>query len=401
LQDWRGVAKQLAGEEPSYPPGCKHTRRFYDINFGYLMATAVECISRQSFTTRLSALTADLGIADECFCGNMLRNYCLDTPTSRVASINSRILADLMAATTTMQRSAAAAAAAASLTSTSSSSASAPVASDQHPHTSLDSLPSIESKLSLVSEENGDAEDSTAPTSQTYKSHLYQPVQSPQEIARAAMESLAAAVDEDGGPPLDADDLSALPPYLLEPGYFNHPDMRAACIPSANAHASARALAKIYAALSNDGEVDGTRILCKGRVSKMMQAMFDSKCDNATPAPSSRGRVAYGAGLRLYDVKRKSGRVQELAAIGSSGIGGTIAFAIPGERFSIAVTVNRLNVVSAAVAAVVVIVCRTLNVPVPIEFAKLELKARARAKGHDLAAALKAISSDFSATLSS
>ncbi len=88
-----------------------------------------------------------------------------------------------------------------------------------------------------------------------------------------------------------------------------------------------------------------------------------------------RGGAAYGAGMQLYDTV-KDGRVRERSAIGCIGIGGTMAFAIPQERFAIAITVNKLNFVSAAAAAIVILVCRTLGVPMPVEFATMETNAK-------------------------
>lgn len=179
-------------------------------------------------------------------------------------------------------------------------------------------------------------------------------------------------------PDLDAKLLEHLPMYFLEPAFFNHPLMRGSCVPSANAHVSARALAKLFAVLAGDGSVGGNRVLRRGRVREMMRPHYDSHPD----APASSDRlspaahgVAYGAGLPLHDTV-KDGHVRRRSAIGCIGIGGTTAFAIPKERFAIAVTVNKLNFVSAASAAIVILVCKTLGVPIPVEFARMEMMAK-------------------------
>lgn len=51
-------------------------------------------------------------------------------------------------------------------------------------------------------------------------------------------------------------------------GYINV-QMRRACIPSANGHFSARALARFFGTLANGGSIDGIRLLSEGTVKAM------------------------------------------------------------------------------------------------------------------------------------
>ena len=58
---------------------------------------------------------------------------------------------------------------------------------------------------------------------------------------------------------------------LLDPCLFNSKTLRHSCIPAANGHFSARALAKFFAALANGGEYEGHRIVSGARVDMMRQ----------------------------------------------------------------------------------------------------------------------------------
>src|SRR5690606_6035236 len=81
------------------------------------------------------------------------------------------------------------------------------------------------------------------------------------------------AAGEGMGLPEDSDFFKAMPPEMWQ--YFNDMEMRAACVPSGNGHFTARALAKMYAALANGGEVDGVRLVSKERIAHMQRLMTD------------------------------------------------------------------------------------------------------------------------------
>lgn len=406
--DRAGIVQHLEAAEPVHPPGSSHVHKFYDLNFGWLAAELVERVSGLQFPAALSVLTDRLGISAECYCGNMPAHIVPDTPTGRVASLCNSIISDLG------MYSASAGHAAPSTSSSSSSSSSSSITSETTSDTASipgevpschrktrkrlrlkrrNSTASLQSVSSDVSVEVGDTPDAK----------VYAGVQSSVEAARFAIESLSASlVSDEIGETSELDDLNSLPEYMLEPSYFNSPILRSSCVPSANAHFSARALARLYACFANDGEVDGVRILRKGRVAEMMR---DVNAEEGAPgATGPREKVSYGGGLKLYDVERKSGRVEERGAIGCSGLGGSFGIAIPGEHnLAIAVTVNKLNIVSAASALAVYVVCKSLGAPVPSHIAKMERKAQAimkRDKNKDLFSALKgATASDFATAL--
>lgn len=326
--DRNGILGDLLRAEPVHKPGKHHEHRFYDLNFGYLAAGMIEHVTGESYINRFEHLTKKLDIADECFCGNLPPSLQADSPTNRVASLSNSILEDL-------------------------EQGAQDHAGSGEPHASGD-----DNMGKLYS--GDDTMDKAKTAFETILSHQGAP---------------AAG----GAAGIDANLLENLPMYFLEPAFFNHPFMRSACVPSANAHFSARALAKVFAVLANDGVVGGKRVLRRGRVREMMRPHFDSRADSPPSSsdrlsPAAHG-VAYGAGLPLHDTV-KDGHLRRRSAIGCIGIGGTTAFAIPRERFAIAVTVNKLNFVSAASAAIVILVCKSLGMPIPVEFARMEMMAK-------------------------
>ncbi|KAK4533933.1 hypothetical protein CCYA_CCYA20G4815 [Cyanidiococcus yangmingshanensis] len=97
--------------------------------------------------------------------------------------------------------------------------------------------------------------------------------------------------------------------WMLDPCFFNHLLVRRACIPSANGHFTARALARMY--------------------DKAMQQPWWKMATEAVPDDD----WSIGGFLRLAD-----GLI-----IGHGGIGGSFALAVPKAKLTIAITVNRLE----------------------------------------------------------
>lgn len=120
---------------------------------------------------------------------------------------------------------------------------------------------------------------------------------------------------------------------------FNRLEIRKACQPAANGHFTARALARMYAALAQDGEVDGVRIVSPGFVAKATEPVtFD--VDRVLMEP--RGKAAgYMLGGVIDDVVGTFGPRE--TAFGHSGAGGSTAFADPEVGLSIAVTLNMMQ----------------------------------------------------------
>jgi CubicO group peptidase (beta-lactamase class C family) len=121
---------------------------------------------------------------------------------------------------------------------------------------------------------------------------------------------------------------------------FNDMRIRKACIPSANGHFTARALARMYGALANGGEVDGVRLVSKERIAEI-QKIYTEEPDRVLihmPLPKGVGFMMGGeiAGASsVYGPRR--------TAFGHSGAGGSTAFADPETGLAMAVTINKMQ----------------------------------------------------------
>lgn len=116
--------------------------------------------------------------------------------------------------------------------------------------------------------------------------------------------------------------------------FVGNPVIRAACIPSANGFASARAVAKVYAALSGSG-VDGVRLLKDETVKKAVQ----SRRADFDPLPEDLGAWAhFGLGYALAGKPENPG-----AIFGHGGALGAEGLAIPELEIGMSFTKNKLN----------------------------------------------------------
>ncbi len=121
---------------------------------------------------------------------------------------------------------------------------------------------------------------------------------------------------------------------------FNDMRTRKACVPSANGHFSARALARMYGALANGGEVDEVRLVSKGRVTEMQRIMTRLPDKVIMGIPLVKG-IGFFMGGSLNGMVGAAGPRE--TAFGHPGAGGSIAFADPEVGLSIAVTLNRMQ----------------------------------------------------------
>jgi CubicO group peptidase (beta-lactamase class C family) len=131
--------------------------------------------------------------------------------------------------------------------------------------------------------------------------------------------------------------LKAMPPG--NPLNFNDPEVRKACVPSANGHFSARALARMYGALANGGEIDGVRIVSEERIRHMYRLMT-CEPDRVIMLPLRKG-IGFFLGGTIDGVAGAQGPRE--SAFGHAGAGGSVAFADPEVGLSIAVTLNKLG----------------------------------------------------------
>jgi CubicO group peptidase (beta-lactamase class C family) len=138
--------------------------------------------------------------------------------------------------------------------------------------------------------------------------------------------------------PPDHDFFKAMP-TTLDWRPFNELRVRRACIPSANGHFSARALARMYGALANGGALDGVRLVTAERV-PIMQRILTEEVDRVIMMPIPKG-VGYMFGGAWGGVTGAFG--PRRSAFGHSGAGGSTAFADPEVGLSIAVTLNKMQ----------------------------------------------------------
>ncbi|KAL8521597.1 hypothetical protein ACS0TY_011934 [Phlomoides rotata] len=199
------------------------------------------------------------------------------------------------------------------------------------------------------------------------------------------------------------------------PAFFNTLFARRSIIPSANAHCSARALARYYAALVDGGAIPaphssstqpplGTHPhIPKFSSPKTSKKRKSSNKANYTRVPSddtnlsSTTSVANGGptndeklftNSRIHDAfmgageyenltlqggqfglgfKRSCSEDGKLIGFGHSGMGGSTGYCDINNRFSIAVTLNKLNF-GGVTAKIMQLVCSELNIPLPADF---------------------------------
>lgn len=152
------------------------------------------------------------------------------------------------------------------------------------------------------------------------------PVPTPEEAAKSPMAQI----------PPDHDFFKAMPRDM---GInFNDMEVRKACIPSANGHFTARALARMYGALANGGEIDGVRIVSLERIG-LMSTIQTSDVDRVLFMPM-RKSIGFFNGGKMMGVNTVTGPRE--SAFGHSGAGGSTAFADPEAGLSIAVTINKM-----------------------------------------------------------
>ena len=134
-------------------------------------------------------------------------------------------------------------------------------------------------------------------------------------------------------PPADPGKPEAIPHWLwpLE-AWMNRPDTRRACIPASNGVASARDLARHYAALIPGG-VDGVELVPPARITLATQLQRPT---GPLPAANRVG-LGYMLGGESDDMGRRD------TAFGHGGYGGSAAFADPERHLAVGLTRNRFS----------------------------------------------------------
>ena len=122
----------------------------------------------------------------------------------------------------------------------------------------------------------------------------------------------------------------------LGPGTVNTRAWRAAEIPAANGHGTARGLARIYGALATDGEVDGVHVLSPGQIARANTEQAFGKDEVLAPLHSR-----FGLGFMLTQPMIPFG--PNPRSFGHPGAGGSIAFADPDAGVGFAYVMNQMQ----------------------------------------------------------
>ncbi|MEZ4493518.1 MAG: serine hydrolase domain-containing protein [Dehalococcoidia bacterium] len=128
----------------------------------------------------------------------------------------------------------------------------------------------------------------------------------------------------------------AMPPDMWP--YFNTMEVRKACVPSGNGHFSARAVARMYAALANGGEIDGVRLLSSAQIADATK-LVTAEPDRVIIAPI-RKASGYFLGGVTDGIHGPMGPCE--TTFGHPGAGGAVAFADPVNGLGIAVIHNKM-----------------------------------------------------------
>ncbi len=127
----------------------------------------------------------------------------------------------------------------------------------------------------------------------------------------------------------------ANPPDLMVPGTVNTRAWRAAELPAANGHSSARALARVYGALARGGELDGVRVLSRDAIerARVEQSYGDDAVLLGLPS-----RFGLGFMLDIPDHRI----VPKGDIFAHPGAGGSIGFADPEARVGFGYVMNKM-----------------------------------------------------------
>jgi CubicO group peptidase (beta-lactamase class C family) len=107
-----------------------------------------------------------------------------------------------------------------------------------------------------------------------------------------------------------------------DPDFFNSDACRRGVLPSGNGHGNARGVARIFACLANDGELDGVRLFRPATVERMRQLQWEGICGMT----DRHFRYALGLFVNSHPVMPMGPNAH---AFGHAGAGGALGFADP------------------------------------------------------------------------
>jgi CubicO group peptidase (beta-lactamase class C family) len=125
------------------------------------------------------------------------------------------------------------------------------------------------------------------------------------------------------------------PPGGMRPGLVNSREWRAAEIPAANGHTTARSLAKLYGALARGGELDGVRVMSTEQVAKC--SIEQSNGPDALLIINTR----FSLGFMMSQPGASLG--PNAKSFGHPGAGGSLGYADPEAKIGFGYTMNKMH----------------------------------------------------------
>jgi CubicO group peptidase (beta-lactamase class C family) len=125
------------------------------------------------------------------------------------------------------------------------------------------------------------------------------------------------------------------PPDFSGAGVVNTPAWRSAQIPSANAHATAAGVARVYTALAAGGAISGVRVVSAPALAAATQEQVYGE-DLVLERPSR-----FGLGFQLTHPERELGRGPR--CFGHFGAGGSVGFCDPDARLAFGYVTNQMG----------------------------------------------------------
>jgi CubicO group peptidase (beta-lactamase class C family) len=123
-------------------------------------------------------------------------------------------------------------------------------------------------------------------------------------------------------------------PKPLDAAAHNTATFRTGCFLSAGGIGTARAMARIYAALANGGEIDGVRLLSAEAVARATTDQWEDEADGTTGQPM---RMSMGFWKNSHGLTRMGPNPE---AFGHSGSGGARTLADPDRNLALAYVTN-------------------------------------------------------------
>ena len=124
------------------------------------------------------------------------------------------------------------------------------------------------------------------------------------------------------------------PPDLLAPEAVNSREWRAAEIPAANGHGTARAVARLYAALARGGELDGVRVMSAEAIKRA--TVEQAKGQDAVLLLNTRPALGFVRPMPDWPLGPND------ESFGHSGSGGSLGFADPEAKVGFGYVMNRM-----------------------------------------------------------